>query len=50
MKDIRTSVTPFQKCEIGNFIFRTFLNVFAPYVTCYKTVNIRRQDRSLYHV
>ena len=50
MNDIRTPATPFQKCESGNFILRTFLKMFAPYVTCYKTVIIRRPDRSVYHV
>ena len=39
-----------QKREIGNFVLRTFLKIFAPYVTCYSTVNIRRPDISLYHV
>ena len=50
MNDIRTPATPFQKREIGNFILRTFLKIFAPYVTCYKTVIIRRPDTSVYHV
>lgn len=50
MNDIRTPATPFQKLEIGNFVLRTFLKIFAPYVTCYNTVNIRRPDISLYHV
>ena len=50
MNDIRTPATPFQKCEIGNFILRTFLKIFAPYVTCCNTVIIRRPDRPVYHV
>lgn len=50
MNDIRTPATPFQKREVGNFVLRTFLKIFAPYVTCYNTVNIRRPDISLYHV
>ena len=49
MNDIRTTATPFQKCGIVNFILRTFLNIFAPF-PCYKTVNIRRPDMSLYRV
>ena len=48
MDFIRTPATPFQKCEIGNFILRTFLKIFADYVTCYKTVIIRRPDWSVY--
>ena len=47
MNDIRTPATPFQKREIGNFVLRTFLKIFAPYVTCYKSVNIRRPDISI---
>ena len=50
MNDIRTTATPFQKCEIIQFILCTFLNIFALYVTCYKTANMRRPDMSLYHV
>ena len=50
MNDIRTPATPFQKREVGNFVLRTFLKIFAPYVTCYNTVNIRRPDISLCHV
>ena len=44
MNDIRTPATPFQKRDVGNFALRTFLKIFAPYVTCYNTVNIRRPD------
>ena len=47
MNDIRTSATPFQKREVGNVVLRTFLKIFAPYVTCYNTINIRRPDISL---
>ena len=50
MNDIRTPATPFQKREIVNFILRTFLKIVGPYVICYNTANIRRPDRSLYHV
>ena len=50
MNDIRTPATPLRKCQIGNFNLRTFLKIFAPYVTCYKTVIMRRPDRSVYHV
>ena len=50
MNDIRTTATPFQKYEIGKFILCTFLKIFALYVTCYKTANMRRPDMSLYHV
>ena len=46
MNDIRTPATPFQKCEIRNFILRTFLKICALYVTCYKTANTRIPDMS----
>ena len=49
MNDIRTTATPFPKCEIGKFILCTFLKIFALSVTCYKTTNMRRPDMSLYH-
>ena len=39
-----------KQCEIGKFILCTFLKIFALYVTCYKTANMRRPYMSLYHV
>ena len=31
----QNTATPFQKCEFGNLILRTFLKIFAPCKNCY---------------